>query len=117
VDEGHRAEARRGAGTRAVRAQALLHQAQEQAQGGALEIGIALQEVAQALRLPARTHCRTARSGKTLSVRWAAVATMRRVLHDGQMPRPLQEKAIRKSCPHSPRRALAKPWARTPHSR
>jgi predicted TIM-barrel fold metal-dependent hydrolase len=32
-----------------VRAQALLHQSQEQAQGGALEIGIALQKVAQAL--------------------------------------------------------------------
>jgi len=49
VDEGHRAEARRGAGTGAVRTQALLHQSQEQAQGGALEIGIALQKVAQAL--------------------------------------------------------------------
>ena len=77
VDEGHRAEARRGAGTRAVRAQALLHPSQEQAQGGALEIGIALQEVAQALghrqhhRFAclgfrfAASHCRTGRSGKT----------------------------------------------------
>ena len=42
MDEGHRAEARRRAGTQAVCAQALLHQSQEQAQGGALEIGIAL---------------------------------------------------------------------------
>ena len=53
VDEGHRAKARCGARAWAVRAQALLHQSQEQAQGGALEIGIALQEVAQALD-PAR---------------------------------------------------------------
>ena len=42
VDEGRRAEARRAAGARTVSAQALLHQSQEQAQGGALEIGIAL---------------------------------------------------------------------------
>jgi len=26
---------------------------------------------------------------------------MRRVLQEGQTPRPLQEKAMRKSCPHS----------------
>ena len=31
-------------------AQALLHHAQEQAQGGTLEVGVAVQEVAQALR-------------------------------------------------------------------
>jgi hypothetical protein len=49
VDEGHRAEARRGALTWAVRAQALLHQSQEQAQSSTLEIGVALQEVTQAL--------------------------------------------------------------------
>ena len=42
VDESRRAEARRAAGARTVSAQALLHQSQEQAQGGALEIGIAL---------------------------------------------------------------------------
>ena len=73
----HRAEARRGAGTRAVRAQALLHRPQEQAQGGALEIGIALQKVAQALghrehhRFAclglrfAASNCRTGSGGNT----------------------------------------------------
>jgi len=30
---------------------------------------------------------------------------MRRVLHDGRTPRPLQEKALRKSWPQSPQRA------------
>ena len=49
VDEGHRAEAGRGARTRAVRAQAWLHRAQEQAQSSTLKFGIAVQEVAQAL--------------------------------------------------------------------
>jgi hypothetical protein len=34
---------------------------------------------------------------------------MRRVLHEGQMPRPLREKATRKSWPHSGQRARAKP--------
>ena len=41
---------------------------------------------------------------------------MRRALHEGQSPRPLQEKAIRRSCPHSPHRARAKPWARMPRA-
>jgi hypothetical protein len=31
---------------------------------------------------------------------------IRRVLHDGQTPRPLQEKAVRKLCPHSSRNSL-----------
>jgi hypothetical protein len=48
VNEGHRAETRRGTRTRAVRPQALLHGAQEQAQSSTLEIGVAVQEVAQA---------------------------------------------------------------------
>jgi hypothetical protein len=39
---------------------------------------------------------------------------MRRVLHDGQTPRPLQEKATKKSSPQSSHRARAKPWANTP---
>jgi hypothetical protein len=30
---------------------------------------------------------------------------MRRALHEGHTPRPLQENAIRKSCPHCPQRA------------
>ena len=33
---------------------------------------------------------------------------MRRVLHEGHTPRPLQEKATRKSCPQSSQRARAK---------
>jgi len=32
---------------------------------------------------------------------------MRRALHEGHTPRPLQEKAIRKSCPHCGQRRLA----------
>jgi len=50
-------------------------------------------------------------------VRWAAISAMRRVLQDGQTPRPLHENAIRKSWPQSPQRARAKPWAKMPHSR
>ena len=42
---------------------------------------------------------------------------MRRVLHEGYTPRPLQEKVTRKSCPHSSQRARAKPWEKMPHSR
>jgi hypothetical protein len=40
-------------------------------------------------------------------------SAMRRVLHDGQIPRPLRVKAIRKSCPHSSQRARAKPYAKS----
>jgi hypothetical protein len=35
---------------------------------------------------------------------WAAIAAMRRALHDGQKLRPLQEKAIGKLCPHCAQR-------------
>jgi hypothetical protein len=38
---------------------------------------------------------------------------MRRVLHEGQTPRPLQEDTIRKSCPQPLHRARAKPWRGT----
>ena len=37
--------------------------------------------------------------GNTRSMRWAAVSAIRRVVHDGHTPRPLQEKATRKSWP------------------
>jgi hypothetical protein len=47
VDEGHRAEACRGAWTWTESTQVLLHRPQDQAQRSTLEIGIALQEVAQ----------------------------------------------------------------------
>ena len=49
VDEGDRAETRGGAQTRAVRAQAGLHRAQERTQSGTLQVGIALPAIAQAL--------------------------------------------------------------------
>jgi hypothetical protein len=45
----HRPGPNRGARTGAVRAQAGLHRAQEQPQGRALQVGVALQEVSQAL--------------------------------------------------------------------
>jgi hypothetical protein len=49
VDEDYRAEARRAAGAGTMCAQALLHRAQELAQSSTMEIGVAAQEVAQAL--------------------------------------------------------------------
>jgi hypothetical protein len=54
-----------------------------------------------------------------LSLAWAfgPCSPIRRVLHDGQTPRLLQEKAIRKSCPHSSQKARAKPWTKIPHVR
>lgn len=63
-------------------------------------------------------HWRTGkRGGRTWSLRWAAVSAMRGVLHEGQTPRPLQEKATRKSCSQSAQRARAKPCAKMPQSR
>jgi hypothetical protein len=53
------------------------------------------------------THCRTGRCGNTSSVRWAATSAMRRALHEGQTPRPLQEKARSRSCPQSVQRTRA----------
>ena len=50
VDERHRPEARCGIRARTVRPQALLHRAQEQAQRRTLQVGVAVQEVAPALR-------------------------------------------------------------------
>ena len=60
---------------------------------------------------------RSTRVAKTASTRCAAVATMRLVVHDGQMPRPLQENATRNSAVQSEQRARAKPCANMPHSR
>ena len=56
VDEDDRAEAGRGSGARTVRAQALLHRLQEHPQHGTLQSSVAVEEVAQALRLPAILH-------------------------------------------------------------
>ena len=116
VDEGDRAEASRGAGAWTVRAQAGLHGAQEEARRSTMKFGVAFQKMAQPLRhredpLPQR------------QVRQDVIGEMRRGLHHaralqaGHTPRPLQEKAIRKSCPHCPHRARAKPRARMPQSR
>lgn len=64
------------------------------------------------------THCRTGASSEiTLSTKNAAVSTMRRVPHDGQSPRPLQEKATTSSCRQSSQKTRAKPCAKIPHRR
>jgi hypothetical protein len=63
------------------------------------------------------THWRTGSGGRTWSVRWAATSTMRRALQEGQTPRPLQEKATRRSAAHASQRMRAKPWARMPQRR
>jgi hypothetical protein len=64
-----------------------------------------------------KTHWRTGSGGRTWSVRWAATSTMRRALQEGQTPRPLQEKATRRSAAHASQRMRAKPWARMPQRR
>ena len=48
------------------------------------------------------------------AARCAAASAIRRVLHEGQTPRPLQKKATRKSSPQSSHRPRAKPWAKMP---
>jgi hypothetical protein len=56
-----------------------------------------------------RTHCRSVRSGAiTWSTRCAAVLDIRR-LHEGQMPRSLQENGSKSSSPHVSQTARAKP--------
>jgi hypothetical protein len=37
---------------------------------------------------------------------------MRRVVHEGQNPRPLQDNATSSSSPHAVQRTRANPWAR-----
>ena len=63
------------------------------------------------------THWRRGSGGRTGSVRWAATSTMRRALQEGQTPRPLQEKATRRSAAQASQRMRAKPWARMPQRR
>ncbi len=60
---------------------------------------------------------RTGTGGMTQSTRCTAVCAMRRPLHDGHTPRPLHEKATRKSWPQVPHRALANPKLRMPQRR
>jgi monomeric isocitrate dehydrogenase len=47
------------------------------------------------------THWRYGTRGSTWSIMWAAVSTMRRVAHEGQMSRLLQLNAIMKSWPQA----------------
>lgn len=63
------------------------------------------------------TFCRTDTRGRILSTRSAAVSAMRRVPHDGQMPRRLQLKATRVSRAQPSQVMRRNPWARMPHSR
>ena len=56
------------------------------------------------------THCRSALcSGSTRSMRFAAVAHIRRPRHDGQKPLPLQLNATARLKPQYPQRRRAKP--------
>jgi len=55
--------------------------------------------------------------GSTASVRWAATSTMRRAPQEGQAPRPVQEKATRRSVAQPSQRRRAKPWPRMPQRR
>ena len=80
--------------TGAMGLQALLHHAQEDAQWRIECALVALQVVRRRLGTDS-THWRTGRWGNTWSVRCAAASAIRRVLHEGQTPRPLQEKATR----------------------
>ena len=60
------------------------------------------------------THCRSAvEGGSTRSIRFAAVALIRRPMHDGQNPRPLQLKASSRVSPHARHFSRAKPRARS----
>jgi len=63
------------------------------------------------------THWRTGTCGRTPSTSRAAVSCIRRVVHDGQKPRPLQDKPTSSSSPQSRQRTRAKPWARIPQAR
>jgi len=98
VDEGDRAQVQVGwvnlCSAGAMGLQALLHHAQKDTQRRIECTLVALQVVAQPFGH--RQHPLAHRqAGNTWSVRCAAASAMRRVLHDGQTPRPLQEKATR----------------------
>jgi hypothetical protein len=90
--------------------------AQEDPEDGVGDPPIVLQEGTQALGHGEHPR-RPGRGGGTWSVRWAATSYMRGALHEGQTALPLHENGISRSWPHSSQRALAKPWARMPHSR
>jgi hypothetical protein len=63
------------------------------------------------------TQWRTGTRGMTRSTSQAVVSAMRGALHEGQMPRRLQENTTSFSWPHPAQRSLRKPWARMPHSK
>ena len=62
------------------------------------------------------THCRSATSGSTSSIKCAAVALMRRPMHDGQKPRPLQLNATVNDSGQHAQRSRAKPRQTSPQS-
>ena len=82
----------RSAGAMGV--QTCAHHAQEDMQCRVECTLVALQVIAQAFG-DRQHHWRTGRRGNTGSLRGAAASAMRRVLHEGQTPRSLQEKATR----------------------
>jgi hypothetical protein len=55
--------------------------------------------------------------GSTPSIRFAAMALIRRPRHDGQKPRPLQLNATSRFSPHPSHFSRAKPRQRSPQSR
>ena len=66
----------------------------------------------------AGTHCRSeVEDGSTRSIRLAAVALIRRPMHDGQNPRPLQLKATSRVSAHARHFSRAKPRHKSPQSR
>ena len=84
------------------------HHPQEDMQHGSDRLWLPFQVPAQALGYG--QHPLAHRQGREdVFDGWAAVRAMRRALHEGQPPRPWQEKATRKSWPHAGHRARAKP--------
>ncbi len=96
ADEGDRADPGIGARRRAGAEQGLLDDAQEDAQRQHRYRRIALQVTTQALA-NRQYPLAAASRGKTWSAKWAAVSTIRQDVHAGQAPRPLHNRAIRKS--------------------
>jgi hypothetical protein len=80
--------------TGAVGLQSLCDHPQKDAQHHAQHRSVALHEVPQPLGHGEHPLAHR-QAGKTWSLRCAAVSTMRRVVHEGQTPRPLQEKATK----------------------
>jgi hypothetical protein len=80
--------------TGAVGLQSLCDHPQKDAQHHAQHRSVALHEVPQPLGHGEHPLAHR-QAGNTWSLRCAAVSTIRRVVHEGQTPRPLQEKATK----------------------